>query len=99
MYRLMFGAITEKFKNLFEGLAGKKKLTEGNIADAVRDVRLALLDADVNFGVVSNFVKRVKEKALGDEVVKSVDPGDQFVKMIHDELVALMGSEEAGIEF
>jgi len=95
----MFGAISEKFKNLFEGLAGKKRLTEDNIADAVRQVRLALLDADVNFGVVSSFVKRVKEKAVGDEVLKSVDPGDQFVKLVHDELVALMGSEEAPIEF
>jgi len=95
----MFGTLTEKFRDLFAGIAGKKKLTESNMADAVTQVRLALLDADVNYTVVGNFVKRVKEKALGDAVLKSVDPGDQFVKVVHDELVALMGSEEAPIEF
>lgn len=95
----MLGTLTEKFRDLFAGIAGKRKLTEGNIADAVTQVRLALLDADVNYTVAGNFVKRVKEKALGDAVLKSVDPGDQFVKVVHDELVALMGSEEAPIEF
>lgn len=95
----MFGAVTEKFKNLFDGLRGKKKLTEDNISDAVRQVRLALLDADVNFGVVSQFIKRVKEKAIGDQVLRSVDPGDQFIKLVHEELISLMGSEESLIEF
>ncbi len=91
----MFGALTDKFQNLFSTLRGKKSLTEDNIADAVREVRLALLDADVNFSVVSSFVRRVKEKALGDAVLKSVTPGQQFTKLVHDELIALMGNEEA----
>lgn len=95
----MFGTLTEKFRDLFAGIAGKKKLTESNVADAVTQVRLALLDADVNYTVVGDFVKRVKDKAVGDAVLKSVDPGDQFVKVVHDELVSLMGSEEAPIEF
>lgn len=73
-------------------------MTEENISDAVREVRLALLDADVNYGVVSQFVKRVKEKALGDQVLKSVTPGQQFTKLVHDELVELMGTEEAPLE-
>lgn len=90
----MFGSFSEKFQNLFSGLLGKKKLTEDNISDAVRQVRLALLDADVNYTVASNFVKRVKEKALGDEVLKSVKPDQQFIKIVHDELIALMGNEE-----
>lgn len=90
----MFGFLTEKFQGLFQSLASKKKLSEENIADAIRDVRLALLDADVNFSVVSEFIKRVKEKALGDTVTKSVTPHQQFIKIVHDELVALMGSEE-----
>src|SRR5271169_4809988 len=94
----MFGALTEKFQGLFSSLTGKKNLTEENIADAVRQVRLALLDADVNYGVASQFVKRVKEKALGDAVLKAVSPGQQFTKLIHDELVALMGSEESSLE-
>ncbi len=94
----MFGALTEKFQDLFSGMMGKKSLTDDNISDAVRQVRLALLDADVNYAVASQFVKRVKEKAIGDEVVKSVTPGQQFIKVVHEELVQLMGSEEAGLQ-
>jgi len=95
----MFGALTEKFQEMFSGLMGKKTLTEDNIADAVRQVRLALLDADVNYTVASHFVKRVKEKALGDAVIKSVSPGEQFINVVHEELVLLMGSKEAALEF
>lgn len=94
----MFGALTHKLQNLFSSMSGKKSLTEDNIADAVRQVRLALLDADVNFSVVSRFVKKVKESALGEKVMKSVKPGEQFTKLVHDELIELMGSEEAPLE-
>lgn len=94
----MFGSLTEKFQQMFSGLTGKKILTEDNISDAVREVRLALLDADVNYSVASSFVKKVKEKALGDAVIKSVSPGEQFIKLVHEELVALMGSEESPLE-
>lgn len=94
----MFGSLTEKLQNLFSGLAGKKSFTEENIADAVRQVRLALLDADVNYAVVSQFVSRVKEKAIGDAILKSVSPGQQFIKLVHDELVALMGGDEAPLD-
>lgn len=91
----MFSSITEKFQNVFTALSSKKKLTEENISDAVREIRLALLDADVNYTVAKDFIKRVKEKALGGEVTKSVTAGDQFTKIIHDELKSLMGSDEA----
>ncbi len=94
----MFGSLTEKFKNIWTNLIGQKKLTEENVADAVREVRLALLDADVNYTVVGNFIKRVKEKAVGDGVLKSVSPGDQFVKVVHEELVQLMGAKEEGLQ-
>lgn len=94
----MFGALTDKLQNLFSSLSGKKTLTEDNIADAVRQVRLALLDADVNYTVVGNFVKRVKEKALGDAVIKSVSPGQQFTKLVHDELIELMGAVESPLD-
>ena len=90
----MFGTLTEKFQNLFHSISGKTTLTEESIADAVREVRLALLDADVNYSVVSQFIKKVKEKCLGDSVLKSVKPGQYFTKIIHDELVALMGMQE-----
>lgn len=94
----MFGALTDKLQNLFSSLSGKKTLTEDNIADAVRQVRLALLDADVNYTVVGNFVKRVKEKSLGDAVLKSVSPGQQFTKLVHDELIELMGAVESPLD-
>lgn len=90
----MFGSLTETFQNVFSSFGGKKKITEDNIADAMRKVRLALLDADVNYAVASRFIKQVKEKALGEAVLKSVDPGDQFTKIVHSELVSLMGESE-----
>ncbi len=92
---LMFGQLTEKLSKIFSSLTDKKKLTEDNLTDAVREVRLALLDADVNYSVVKNFIKKVKEKSLGDAVMKSVTPGQQFIKLVHEELVELMGKEEA----
>lgn len=94
----MFGALTDKLQSLFSSLTGKKTLTEENVSDAVRQVRLALLDADVNYSVVSDFVKRVKEKSIGDAVLKSVSPGQQFTKLVHDELIELMGSVEAPLD-
>lgn len=90
----MLGTLTSKFQNVFSKLAGKKKLTEENISEAVNEVRLALLEADVNYGVVKTLVKRVKEQALGETLLKSVTPGQQFIKIVHDELVALMGGQE-----
>ncbi len=94
----MFGALSKKFTDVFSGLLGKKHLSEDNISDAVRQVRLALLDADVSYSIVKTFIKNVKEKALGSAVIKSVKPGEQFIKVIHDELVALMGEKEASLE-
>ncbi len=93
----MFGTLTEKFRSVFHSLTGKT-LTEENISDAVRQVRLALLDADVNYTVVSQFIKRVKEKALGGTVLKSVSPGDQFIEIVHSELMDLMGKEEVPLD-
>jgi signal recognition particle subunit SRP54 len=94
----MFGNITEKFQNVFTALGSKKTLSEENISSAVREVRMALLDADVNYTVAKNFIKRVKEKALGEQVIKSVTAGDQFTKIIHDELKDLMGGDEASLK-
>ncbi len=91
----MFGQISEKFQNIFSSLVSKKSLTEENVSDAVREVRLALLDADVHYGVAKELIKKVKEKALGQELIKSVSAGDQFIKVVHDELKTLMGSDEA----
>lgn len=90
----MFGSLTEKFQGIIEKISTKRDLTEENVSEAVREVRLALLDADVNFKVVSAFIKRVKEKALGTEKTKGIKAGDQFINLVHEELIALMGSEE-----
>jgi signal recognition particle subunit SRP54 len=95
----MLGVLTGKLQDVFSTLAGKRKLTEENISDAVREVRLALLEADVNYGVTKTLIQRVKENALGDKVIKAVAPGQQFIKVVHDELVSLMGGEEAKLEF
>ncbi len=94
----MLAGLSEKMHGLLRKLAGKSKFTEENIAEAVSEVRMALLEADVNYGVVKNLLKRVKERSLGDAVMKSVTPGQQFIKIVHDELVQLMGGQEEGIK-
>lgn len=95
----MLGVLTEKMHQLFSKLSGKKALTDDNIAEAVSEVRLALLEADVNYSVAKTLVKRVKEKAVGEAVIKSVSPGQQFIKIIHDELIELMGGAEQALNF
>src|SRR5262245_5786753 len=94
----MLGLLTEKMQGLLSKLVGKRKLTEENISEAVSEVRLALLEADVNYSVAKTIVKRVKERALGDLVIKSVTPGQQFAKVVHDELVNLMGGGETELK-
>src|SRR5262249_49909677 len=93
----MFDSLTGKLQNAFRNLRGLGKISETNVAESLREVRLALLDADVNFKVVKDFIDRVKEKSMGQEVIQSVQPGQQIIKIIHDELVALLGSENASL--
>jgi signal recognition particle subunit SRP54 len=93
----MFDSLSGKLQKVFRDLRGLGKISEANVAEALREVRLALLDADVNFKVARDFVERVKGKALGQEVVQSVQPGQQIIKVIHDELVDLLGSTNAGL--
>lgn len=95
----MFATLSDKFRTIITKLAGQKKLSEDNISDAVNEVRLALLEADVQFGVVKVFIKRVKEKAIGEKIIDSVSAGQHFTKIVHDELVALMGSDEEALKF
>ncbi len=87
----MFDTLSNKLQKVFKDLRGYGKLTDKNVADALREVRVALLEADVNYKVAKDFIERVKTKSLGTEVLQSVSPGQQIVKIIHDELVALMG--------
>src|SRR5579859_3469407 len=93
----MFDSLSGKLQNAFKNLRGLGKISETNVADSLRDVRMALLEADVNFKVARDFIDRVKTKALGQEVIQSVHPGQQIIKVIHDELVELLGSENAGL--
>ena len=87
----MFDSLTDRLSEAFRNLRGQARLDEKNIQDGLREVRMALLEADVNFKVVKDFVDRVKERALGADVLKSLTPGQQVVKIVHDELVELLG--------
>ncbi len=87
----MFEALTQRLDAIFDRLRGAGRLTEQNIQDALREVRVALLEADVNFRVVREFIERVRGRAVGQEVLKSLTPGQQVVKVVHEELVRLLG--------
>ncbi|NGX28515.1 MAG: Signal recognition particle protein [Candidatus Anoxychlamydiales bacterium] len=91
----MFDTLSKKFQDLFSGFTRSKTISEDNISEAVKEVRLALLEADVNYSVASSFVTKIKEKAIGADVIKSVSPKEQFIKIVHDELMDLMGKDEA----
>jgi len=93
----MFDSLSQKLQNAFRNLRGLGKISEANAGEALREVRMALLDADVNFKVARDFIEEVKNKALGQEVVQSIQPGQQIIKIIHDELVKLLGSTHAGL--
>ena len=89
----MFENLQERLGRVLTKLRGQGRLTEDNIKDTLREVRMALLEADVNFKVVKDFVDRVREKCLGQDVLKSLTPGQQVVKIVHAELVELLGGE------
>lgn len=94
----MFESLTEKLEKAVSKLKNNGTITEDNISEAMRDVRLALLDADVNYKVVKEFTNKVKEKALGEEVKKSLKPGDVFLKILKDELLELLGDANSSID-
>lgn len=96
---MAFESLGDKLSGVFKKLRGKGKVTEKDIKDAMREVKLALLEADVNFKVVKGFVSRVSEKAVGQEILESLTPAQQIVKIVRDELTDLMGSENARLEY
>ena len=95
----MFDSLTDKMNGVFRTLTGKAKISEDNVQDAVRQVRVALLEADVSVAIARVFVERVRAEALGEKVLNAVDPGQMFVKIIHDEIVALLGGEREEIRW
>ncbi len=94
----MFESLSEKFDKAFKGLKGQGKITEINVAESLKEVRRALLDADVSYKIAKSFTDTVKEKAMGKEVLTSVSPGQLMVKIVHEELTELMGGDKADIE-
>src|SRR5579871_4684887 len=91
----MFESLSDKLQSVFQRLRGKGRVSEADVNEAMREVRLALLEADVSFQVVKDFVGRVREKAVGVEVLESLSPAQQVVKIVNDELIALLGGEQA----
>src|SRR3989338_5657843 len=87
----MLASLSTRLQTIFDRLGGRGRLAEENIQEALREVRVALLEADVNFKVVKGFIDRVKERAVGQDVLRSLTPAQQVVKVVHDELVALLG--------
>jgi signal recognition particle subunit SRP54 len=94
----MFNSLSDSLDNAFKNLRGQGKISEKNISDALREVRLALLEADVDFSVAKLFIKNVKEQALGEKVMKAVKPSEQIVKIFHDELTALLGGDNEPLD-
>ena len=96
---MAFESLTDKLQNVFKKLRGKGRLSEADVKEALKEVKMALLEADVNFRVVKQFVKTVEERAIGQDVMSGLNPGQMVVKIVNDELVALMGSETTEIQF
>jgi signal recognition particle subunit SRP54 len=94
----MFASLSSKLQHILHGLRSRGRLSEHDVATACREIRLALLEADVNFRVVREFVLRIRERAIGQEVMQSLTPAQQVVKIVHDELASLLGSEASELD-
>ena len=90
---MAFESLSEKLQNVFKNLRGKGRLTEADVKAALKEVKIALLEADVNFKVVKNFVKSVQERAIGQDVMNGLNPGQMVIKIVNEELTSFMGSE------
>src|SRR5437763_13651783 len=95
----MFENLQEKLQRAFKSLRGQAVLSEENIQEALREIRLALLEADVNFKVVKQFIDRLQAKAVGQEVMGALSPGEQVIKIVRDELVEILGHDTAKMKF
>src|SRR3990172_7491361 len=93
----MLEGLSDKLRSVIKTISGQGTINEHNIDGALREVRIALLEADVNFAVVKDFIAHVKEKALGKEVLQSVNPGQQFIKIVKDELTEILGGKDQAL--
>lgn len=96
---MAFDSLSEKLQNVFKNLRSKGRLTEDDVKTALKEVKMALLEADVNFRVVKKFVKDVQERAIGQDVMSGLNPGQMVIKIVNEEMVKLMGSETTEIAF
>src|SRR3977135_277616 len=94
----MFNSLSEKLESAFKNLKGEARVTDLNIANTVKDIRRALIDADVNYKIAKEFTDKIKEKGIGSKVINAISPGQLMVKIVQDELTELMGGEEAGFD-
>src|SRR5258708_14734633 len=94
----MFDSLSARLQDVFKSLRGESRLTPDNIEAALREIRLALLEADVNFKVVKAFVDRVRDRAMGQDVLRSLTPAQQVVKIVRDEMIALFGDAQGGLQ-
>ena len=94
---MAFDSLSDKLQNIFKNLRGKGRLTEADVKTALKEVKMALLEADVNFKVVKQFIKSVEERAIGQDVMQSLTPGQMVIKIVNEEMVSLMGSETTEI--
>src|SRR6059036_4081125 len=95
----MFDTLSDKLQRIFKNLRGEGRLTELHIEEALKEIRMALLEADVNFKVVKQFTEAVKSKAIGEEVLQSLSPGQQVVKIVRDELIEILGGTNVRLNF
>ena len=95
---MAFDSLSDKLQNIFKNLRGKGRLSEADVKAALKEVKMALLEADVNFKVVKNFIKSVEERAIGQDVMSSLTPGQMVIKIVNEEMISLMGSETTEIK-
>src|SRR5450432_4556768 len=95
----MFENLTDKLQRAYKSLRGQGTLTEENIGEALREIRMALLEADVNLNVVKELIEHIREKALGQEVMTALSPSEQVIKIVHSELIAILGKDTAKLKF
>lgn len=96
---MAFESLSERLGSAFKNITGKGKLSEKNMNDMLREVRMSLLEADVNYGVVKDFIERIKTQALGEKVMSSLNPGQMVVKIVHDEIIQLLGTQDAPVNY
>ena len=95
----MFDALSDRLRTALDGLTGRGRITEEDVSVAMREIRLALLEADVNYKVVKDFVARVKERAVGHDVIENVNAGQMVVKIVHEELTAILGAGDSTFRY